>query len=182
MWVFHIRYGHGDIPEQSCRGIVYELWDQIVLGWEQWEGTKVCTWKFGKSVQVPNILGRPKNIDNKLTHRSLLGLVPPFSRFSYPFLLFILWNLLLPTRPRHKSFPYPFSWIHVPTPTTRSVISPVGIGRNIWGLHLSAANVAKLHRNSEWDWKPTAFPGGLLRDFGTCPPFVSCTNKKVQLR
>ena len=29
------------------------------LGWAQCEGTKVCTWKFGKSLQVADILGRP---------------------------------------------------------------------------------------------------------------------------
>ena len=53
--MLHIRYGHGDIPEQSCRRTVYELWDQTILCWALCAGAKVCTWKFGKSVQVADI-------------------------------------------------------------------------------------------------------------------------------
>ena len=46
---------------------------------EIWQVSSGCT-HFGKT----------RNTDNKLTHRCLLGLVPHFSRFSYPSLLFIL--------------------------------------------------------------------------------------------
>lgn len=60
------------------------------------------------------------------------------------FISFPAFCLTHPTRPRHKSLPYLCSWIHVPTSTTRSVIFPVTIGRNIWGLHISAAKVAEL--------------------------------------
>ena len=57
------------------------VWRNQGLHLEIWQVTSSCR-HFGKT----------RNTDNKLTHRNLLGLVPPISRFSYRFLLFCLWK------------------------------------------------------------------------------------------
>lgn len=142
------------------------VWRNQGLHLEIWQVSSGCT-HFGKT----------RNTDNKLTHRCLLGLVTQFSRFSYPSLLY----LTHPTRPRHKSLPYLCSWIHVPTSTTRSAIFPCYYRKKYMRtsyLCCKGCRTSQIFRVSlEAHFVPWCL---LLRDFSTCPPFVSLTNK-VQL-
>ena len=91
---------------QRCRGIVYELWDQTVLGWTLCEGASVWTWKFGKSVQVADIWEDQGTLTTSELIDASLDWHHPSQDFHILSCLSICENIVLPTRPSHKSLPY----------------------------------------------------------------------------